>query len=84
VVTMMTSREFNQRTSAAKKAAYAGPVIVTDRGTPQHVLLTYEQYAEMAGEPLTVAEAFDRLPDISDIDVDFPRSREMPRAAVFD
>jgi len=84
VVTMMTSREFNQRTSVAKRAARSGPVIVTDRGTPEHVLLTYEQYTEMAGEAPTVAEVFARMPDVSDIDVDFPRSRELPRAAVFD
>jgi len=84
MVTTMTSREFNQRTSDAKKAAYSGPVIVTDRGTPEHVLLTYEQYAAMAGEAQTVAEAFDRLPDIEGIEVEFPRSRELPRAAVFD
>jgi len=84
MVTMMTSREFNQRTSEAKRAAYSGPVIVTDRGTPEHVLLTYEQYTEMSGEALTVADAFEGLPDTGDIDVDFPRSHEMPRAAVFD
>jgi len=84
MVTMMTSREFNQKTSAAKKAARSGPVIVTDRGTPEHVLLTYDQYEKMAGKPQSLAEFFQSLPDISDIDAEFPRSRELPRAAVFD
>jgi len=84
MVTMMTSREFNQKTSAAKRAAHSGPVIVTDRGTPEHVLLTYEQYEQMAGKTQSLAEFFRGLPDISDIDVQFPRSRELPRAAVFD
>jgi len=74
----MTSREFNQRTSAAKKAARSGPVIVTNRGTPEHVLLSYDQYVELAGEALTVAEAFAHMPDVSDIDADFPRFPGLP------
>ncbi|EFI33158.1 hypothetical protein Dthio_PD0481 [Desulfonatronospira thiodismutans ASO3-1] len=36
----MTSREFNQYAGQAKKAAEAGPVFITDRGKPCHVLLS--------------------------------------------
>ena len=36
--TTMTSREFNQDLGKAKKAAKNGPLIVTDRGKPEHVL----------------------------------------------
>jgi prevent-host-death family protein len=43
-VTTLTSREFNQDTSGAKKAASRGPVFITDRGRPAHVLLTIEDY----------------------------------------
>lgn len=32
--TTMTSREFNQDTSRAKRAAESGPVFITDRGPP--------------------------------------------------
>lgn len=46
----MTSREFNQDVGAAKKAAYEGPVFVTDRGKLAHVLLTIEQYQELLGD----------------------------------
>jgi hypothetical protein len=35
------SGPFNQDTSGAKKAAERGPVYITDRGRPAHVLLTY-------------------------------------------
>jgi len=31
-ITTLSSREFNQDTSGAKKAAQLGPVIITDRG----------------------------------------------------
>ena len=40
----VSSREFNQDTSSAKRAASSGPVFITDRGKPAHVLLTFEQY----------------------------------------
>ena len=40
----VSSREFNQDISSAKRAASSGPVIITDRGKPAHVLLTFEQY----------------------------------------
>ena len=38
----MTSREFNQNTSRAKKVAKGGPVFITDRGQPSHVLLSID------------------------------------------
>jgi hypothetical protein len=31
-VTMLSAREFNQAVSRAKRAADAGPVMITDRG----------------------------------------------------
>jgi prevent-host-death family protein len=47
-VTTLSSREFNQDTSGAKKAARNGPVFITDRGRPAHVLLTIEDYQRMS------------------------------------
>ena len=47
----ITSREFNQDVSAAKRAAERGPVTITDHGRPSHVLLTVEDYQRLtAGE----------------------------------
>lgn len=43
-VTTLSSHEFNQDTSEAKKAARHGPVIIVHRGRPAHVLLSIEQY----------------------------------------
>ena len=56
-VTTLTSREFNQDTSGAKKAARRGPVFITDRGRPAHVLLTIEDYQRLAGGNMSLAEA---------------------------
>lgn len=46
---MMSSREFNQNPSEAKRAAEDGPVIVTDRVDPAFVLLTYDTYRHLSG-----------------------------------
>lgn len=48
--TTLSSREFNQDTSRAKKAAAEGPVFITDRGKPAHVLLSMEAYLRLTGE----------------------------------
>ncbi|MCA3184563.1 MAG: type II toxin-antitoxin system Phd/YefM family antitoxin [Methylobacterium sp.] len=47
--TTMSSREFNQDASRAKRAAKAGPVFIMDRGQPQHVLLSIEEYQRLVG-----------------------------------
>lgn len=43
----VTAREFNQDVSAAKRAAEQGPVVVTDRGTPAYVLITFDEYKKL-------------------------------------
>src|ERR1700687_2578494 len=43
--------------SGAKKAAQRGPVFITDRGRPAHVLLTIEDYRRLAGGNMSLAEA---------------------------
>jgi prevent-host-death family protein len=47
MATEMSSREFNQDTGKAKKDAERGPVYITDRGRPAHVLLTYAAFEEL-------------------------------------
>ena len=71
-VTTLTSREFNQDTSRAKKAANDGPVFITDRGKPAHVLMTIEEYQRLNGQSGSIVEALAaREPD--PIDFDPPR-----------
>jgi prevent-host-death family protein len=79
-VTTMTSREFNQDTGKAKKAATRGPVIITDRGKPAHVLLTVEEYESLKGKKqISLAEALaDPGGDQVDYDLmDFIPERKM-------
>ena len=71
-VTTLTSREFNQDTSGAKKAARRGPVFITDRGRPAHVLLTIEDYRRLAGGTMSLAQALAQTGD-ADFTFDPPR-----------
>src|SRR5947208_2333612 len=57
MATTLTSREFNQDTSGAKKAASEGPVFITDRGRPAHVLLTIKDYLRLSSGHMSLAEA---------------------------
>lgn len=71
-ITTLSSREFNQDTSRAKQAAYKGPVFITDRGRPAHVLLTMEDYQKLAGSQASIADLL-AMPGIEDIEFDPPR-----------
>jgi prevent-host-death family protein len=54
--TTLSNREFDQDTSRAKKAAEEGPVFITDRGRPNHVLLSMEQYRALCSQRKTLGE----------------------------
>lgn len=80
-VTTLSSRQFNQDSSGAKKAAESGPVIITDRGRPAHVLLTYEDYKRLTGGRANIADLL-AMPGAEDIELDLPpRPRDLPRPA---
>ena len=55
-ITTLSSREFNQDTSKAKKAANKGPVFITDRGHPAHVLLSIENYQKITAKQIHITE----------------------------
>jgi len=46
-ITTLTSQEFNRDTGRAKKATKRGPVFITDRGKPTHVLVSFEEYLRL-------------------------------------
>ncbi|NBI12274.1 type II toxin-antitoxin system prevent-host-death family antitoxin [[Haemophilus] felis] len=80
-MTIMTSREFNQRLGDAQKAAQIAPVIITNRGEPSYVLMSYSEYAAYKKPFLSVADAFaDPDPMAADIELELqPRSRGQRR-----
>ena len=73
-ITSVTSRELNQDVARAKRAAKSGPVFITDRGKPAHVLLSIEDYRRLAGQGRSLLETLS-MPGLADIDLDPPRAR---------
>lgn len=82
-MTTMTSRELNQDIGRAKREAQQGPVFITDRGKPAHVLLSIEDYRRLTGKRRTLGDAL-AMPGVADIDFDPPRLRDVPRIADLD
>ena len=79
-ITTLSSRQFNQDASKAKKAAISGPVIITDRGRPAHVLLTYKEYKKITRGQSKIADLL-AMPGIEDIEFEITRLHEVARPA---
>ena len=78
-ITTLSSREFNQDASRAKKAARKGPVFITDRGRPAHVLLTIEEYQKITGKRKSILDLL-AMPEAAEIEFEPPRmGDEFPR-----
>jgi prevent-host-death family protein len=71
-ITTLSSREFNQDTSRAKKAARKGPVFITDRGRPAHVLLSIKEYQEITNKRENILDLL-AMPGVAEIDFEPPR-----------
>ncbi|WP_442582637.1 type II toxin-antitoxin system Phd/YefM family antitoxin [Mesorhizobium sp. ASY16-5R] len=84
IVTTMTSRQFNQDTARAKREARNGPVFITDRGKPTHVLMTIEAYRAAEGargepeKPKSLREALMDPIHGDDIELIIPERRIEP------
>lgn len=74
-ITTLSSREFNQDTSRAKKAADAGPVFITDRGRPAHVLLTIEDYQRLVGGGSSIIDMLAAPAGTEDVEFTPPKTR---------
>ena len=79
-ITTLSSREFNRDAGKAKKAAKHGPVIITDRGRPAHVLLTFDAYKKITGGRTKIADLL-AMPGIEDIELDIPQLRDLAQPA---
>jgi prevent-host-death family protein len=80
----MTSREFNQDLAGAKRAATEGPVFVTDRGRPSLVLVSYEEWAQLAGKGITIADAPSGSSEAADVEFEVTHDRSVGIPAGFD
>ena len=71
-ITTLSSRELNQDVTRAKRAAQNGPVFITDRGKPAHVLLSFEEYQRLTQQRRNIADAL-AMPSVADIEFEAPR-----------
>ena len=72
-ITTLSSREFNQAASEAKRAANHGPVFITDRGRLAHVLLSIADYQRLTQQRRNIADSL-AMPGMADIDFEPPRA----------
>lgn len=84
-ITTLSSREFNQATSEAKRAANEGPVFITDRGQPAHVLMSMALYQRLTASRNKIADLL-ALPgadaaDAAAAEFEIPRLRDFAQAA---
>ena len=71
-ITTISSREFNQDVSKVKRASSNGPVFITDRGRPAHVLLTMKDYQRLTKTKESIVELL-AMPDAANIDFEPPK-----------
>ena len=66
-ITTVTSRELNQDISKVKKVCEVGPVYVTNRGEPTHVMMTFAEYQKLIGNNENIVE----LLAMDDVGIEF-------------
>jgi prevent-host-death family protein len=71
-ITTLSSREFNQDAAKAKRAARKGPVFITDRGRPAHVLLSIKEYQKITNKGKSIIELL-AMPEAAEIEFEPPR-----------
>jgi prevent-host-death family protein len=83
-IATFSSREFNQDTSRAKKAAKQGPVVITDRGRPSFVLLNIDEYNKLSGSDRTISDMLSMPKETPAFDFDFEELRSITPPREFD
>ena len=84
-ITTLSSEEFDQNPSRAKRAAKDGPVFITEHGIHAYVLLTMEEYRKITSKRESIVDLL-AMPEMAEIDIDFEFPRigdEFPRPADF-
>lgn len=72
---VLSSRDFNQDVSLAKRAARLEPVFITDRGRPTHVLMSVETYRRLTGQTETIVDLL-AMPALPAVDLEPARAPE--------
>lgn len=76
----MTSRELNHDSSRAMRSADNGPVFITDRGVPSHVLITVDTYTTLTSGNKSIVDML-VMDEGDDIDFDPPKLGQITKRA---
>jgi prevent-host-death family protein len=76
--TTLSSREFNHDTGGAKRATGQGPVIITDRGRPSHVLLSIRDYEALTRKAASIVDLL-AMPHAAAVEFEPPRLGRITR-----
>ncbi|AYO54614.1 type II toxin-antitoxin system Phd/YefM family antitoxin [Acinetobacter sp. WCHAc060025] len=77
----ISSREFNHDIGKAKKSSLENPVIITERGKPSHVLLSYRDYEKLIMKQSSMA---DLLSSDDNIEIEFKKLNVQAKAVELD
>jgi prevent-host-death family protein len=66
---VLSSRDFNQDVSQAKRVARSEPVFVTDRGKPTHVLMSIQAFRQLTGHSESIVDLL-AMPGLADAEPD--------------
>ena len=80
----INSKEFNQQISRAKRAAQQEPVIITDRGQPRWVLVSYETYQQFITSKQSIAQLLAVPAAAADVALPLPMRQLDERTIDFD
>ena len=69
MIKTVSSRDFNHDLSKIKRDAKNGPVFITDRGKPRHVLLSIEDYEQLIDKKENIVDLL-AMPSADAIDFD--------------
>ena len=73
-ITTLSVEEFDRDANRAMRAAAEGPVFITGRGGPTHVLLAIEDYLKLTSAHANIVDML-AMPEASDIEFEAPRLR---------
>lgn len=81
-ITKLSSQEFNQGVSEARRAANHGPVFITEQGRPAHVLISMEHYQGLTESRQKIADLL-AMPGIEEIELEIPRVPDLAQVTDF-
>jgi hypothetical protein len=83
MVNRMTDGEFQRPPEVATRAAATGPVYITDRGCPTHVLLTYAAYEGLTGDAESGLDRLGHPVGVESVHLGVRRDTEVSQPADF-